>query len=168
MPDTIHAVPLSAARYAPYGEIVQASETGSAPANQGTARRSDFLADLRNLRPGAKPNLCVFRCAPFLGDRFEVKLLERHPYSTQIFLPLPGAGPALAVVALGGDAPDLATLAAFIVEGAQGLTYRPGVWHHPIVALGRPSDLACLVWEDGSSGDCEELSLPKPVAVAVR
>jgi ureidoglycolate lyase len=131
----------------------------------GTARRWDWLAPVINKRRGAKANLCVFRCKPFRGKAFPVKLLERHAKSTQVFLPLPGAGKCLVVVAKGGAKPDLSTLAAFVMEGAQGVSYHPGTWHHPMVALGRAADLACLVHEDGSAADCEVYPLASPVSV---
>ena len=42
---------------------------------------------------------------------------------------------------------------------ARGITYKPGVWHHPLIVLDRPADFACLIWEDGSAGDCQVTSL---------
>ena len=60
----------------------------------------------------------------------------------------------LVVVARGGDAPDLATLAAFVASGTQGVSYLPGVWHHPMIALDHEIDFTCLAWEDGTAGDC--------------
>ena len=59
------------------------------------------------------------------------------------------------VVALGGDAPDLSTVRAFLAAGTQGEGYRPGVWHHPLVALDTPIDFTCFVWEDGTAEDCD-------------
>lgn len=160
------ARPLTGERYRPFGAVVAAFGGAKAKkANMGTARRWDFLAPLENRRPGAKANLSVFRCAPFTGKTFSVKLLERHAHSTQVFLPLPGAARFLIVVAKGGKMPDLRTVQAFIMGGAQGLTYKPGTWHHPMVALDRPSDLACLVHEDGTKSDCEVFALPEPVVV---
>ncbi|TBR21777.1 ureidoglycolate hydrolase [bacterium] len=152
--------------YAPYGRVIAAAG-GAKDANMGTARRWDWLAPLVNKRARAKANLCVFRCKPFRGDAFPVKLLERHAKSTQVFLPLPGAGKCLVVVAKGGAKPDLSTLAAFVMEGAQGISYHPGTWHHPMVALGKSADLACLVYEDGTKGDCEVVELEKPRSVSL-
>lgn len=150
--------------YAPYGRVIAAAG-GAKDANMGTARRWDWLAPLVNGRPRAKANLCVFRCKPFKGRSFPVRVLERHPRSTQVFLPLAGAGRCLVVVARGGAKPDLSTLAAFVMEGARGVSYHPGTWHHPMVALGRTSDLACLVFEDGSQADCEVRPLARPLLV---
>ena len=98
-------------------------------------------------------NVSVFRCAPRTRWPLAVELLEKHPESTQVFVPM-NARRYLAVVALGGDRPDLATLAAFVATGAQGISYHAGVWHHPMIALDSEVDFTCLVWEDGSPGDC--------------
>lgn len=152
--------------YQPYGDVIAAGpEFSSASANAGTARRFDRLAALENLRPGAAPNLCVFRVEPAADNPFSVRMLERHRHSTQVFIPMGGASRYLVVVCGGGDAPDLATLKAFVADGAHGISYRPGTWHHPLIALDRTTDYACLVYEDGSAGDCEERAIA-PILVA--
>ncbi|MCS6911702.1 MAG: ureidoglycolate lyase [Myxococcales bacterium] len=159
MGQAIRARPLGIAEYAPYGDVIVAGRA-DAPTrlvNQGTARRTDHLAPVVNLRgQGAPLNVCVFRCAPWRDFPLALRLLERHPWSTQVFLPM-GARRYLVVVALGNEAPDLGTLAAFVAQGNQGLSYRPGVWHHPIVALDAEADFASLVHEDGSAADCQEV-----------
>lgn len=162
---TLRAAPLSARAYAPYGRVVAAGTGPAKGANMGTARRFDRLAALENLRPGATPNLCVFRCSPFRRRLFEVRLLEKHPFSTQAFLPMSAPARFLVVVALGGARPDLSTLAAFVAREGRGVTYRPGVWHHPMVALKRPIDFACIVHEDGTDGDCVVARLDAALAV---
>lgn len=150
------AEPLTQVGYAPYGDVLSAdrSDVAAKPANQGTAERRDFLTELVSLRPGATLNVCSFRCAPRLDWPMRLALLERHPGSTQAFVPM-NARRYLALVALGDDAPDLSTLRAFVATGTQGVTYRPGVWHHPMIALDARIDFTCLVWEDGSAGDCD-------------
>jgi ureidoglycolate lyase len=165
LPEAVPAEPLTSARYRPYGDVIAAGV--SSPANQGTARRSDFLAELRSLRPRAKPNLCVFRCLPFRGRVFPVRLLERHAFSTQVFLPLGSSARCLIIVALGGPRPDLSTLRAFLLDGPRGVSYRPGIWHHPMVVLGRRTDMACLVWEDGTPRDGEVVRLAGAVSASV-
>ncbi|AUX19983.1 ureidoglycolate hydrolase [Sorangium cellulosum] len=160
---------LSPAAYAPYGDVLMASPHGQPgrPANQGTARRFDHLAGLEDLRPGrAALNLSVFRCAPRSTSPFPIALLEKHPGSTQAFVPM-NARRYLVIVALGGARPDLTTLAAFIARGAQGVTYRPGVWHHPMIALDAETDFVCLAWEDGSAGDCVVVEYEERERIAV-
>ena len=155
----IVAQPLILEAYSPYGHVIMASPHGEPgrPANRGTARRFNHLAPVENLRPDtATLNVCVFRCTPRLVFPLPVALLEKHPLSTQVFLPM-NAHRYLVIVARGDHTPDLGTLAAFIATGAQGVSYHPGVWHHPMIALDAEIDFSCLVWEDGSESDCVEV-----------
>jgi ureidoglycolate lyase len=162
-----NSIPLTPDGYARFGRALSldAALRGSArSANQGSAQRVDYAAELVNLRPKAKLNVALFRC----GARaipFEAKLLERHAYSSQLFVPM-DAGRYLVVVAEGGDAPDLSTLAVFLAEGAQAVSYAPGTWHHPMIALDRAIDFTCLVYEDGTAADCDEFVLPEALLVA--
>ena len=167
----MHAAPLNQAEYRAYGDVIAArADVGPRTANLGFAKRHDYLSELRNGRgAAAAANLCVFRCEPMVppgGVTFDVKLLERHAHSTQVFVPMGGVKRYLVIVALGADTPDLATLQAFVATGAQGISYHPAVWHHPLVALDAASDFACLVWEDGGAGDCEVRRLTSPVTVS--
>jgi len=158
---------LTARDFLPYGDVVAAArgDVVGVPANMGTAARFNRLVNLKNLRPEtATPNLAVFRVAPFEGSVLEVSLLEKHPRSTQVFMPM-GAQRYLVVVARGEDEPDLSTLSAFIAGPNQGIAYAPGVWHYPIVALDRSTDFACLVYEDGSDDDCVVHSYESPCRV---
>ncbi len=153
--------PLTPEAYAPYGDVVMAAPPGALGklANQGTARRFDHLASLDDLRPGrAVLNVSVFRCQPRPAAPFAVALLEKHPASAQLFVPM-NARRYLALVALGRDRPDLGTLTAFVAAGTQGVSYHPGVWHHPMIALDAEIDFACFAWEDGSDGDCTVVRL---------
>jgi len=154
---TLEATPLDRTEYASYGDVIEASDEWRA-ANQGTARKSEWLAHLVDARNGrSQPNISVFRCSP-RALPFEIAMLEKHPASTQIFVPM-NARRYVVVVALGGDEPDLSTLRAFLAHGTQAITYRPGVWHHPMIALDAETDFFCLVHEDGSMTDCVETEL---------
>lgn len=157
---------LTSQGYAPYGDVISADrdDVDAREANMGTAARRNFVAEMINVRPDALLNVASFRCAPRDPQGLALSLLEKHPGSTQAFIPM-NARRYLVVVALGGDAPDLSTLRAFEALGTQGITYRPGVWHHPMIALDAPTDFTCLVWEDGSEGDCVVQGLAHPVHV---
>lgn len=161
------AEPLDNQMYQAYGAVVAAAAgTAAVSANMGTAKRFNQLGSLENLRlSGAAPNLCVFRSTPFQGTHFEVRLLERHLYSTQLFIPMGCEKRYLVVVCLGKDEPDLSTLRGFIAHKEQGVTYHPGIWHHPLIALDQTTDFACVVWEDGSTDDCEVRQLKIPITI---
>ncbi len=163
----ISAIPLSREAYEPYGNVIAADETQPYKfANMGTAKRFNHLCKVENLRSDkAKLNLCVFRCSPLQSLPLELKLLEKHQQSTQVFMPMAKDCKYLAIVCLGGDSPDLSTLRAFLVEGAQGVSYYPGVWHYPMTALFSAIDFSCLVFEDESKEDCLISNLAKPILV---
>lgn len=157
----IVAKPLTVGAFAPFGDALDAallSDTGltGRAANQGSAQRFDFAARLANQRAQARPNLSIFRSQPRTLP-FLVQLLERHPASSQAFLPLRCERYLVLVAdAVGDGAPDVATLQAFVCGPGQAVNYRLGVWHHPMIALDSPAEFAALMWEDGGVADCEE------------
>jgi ureidoglycolate lyase len=154
--------------YARYGQVIESEVSSSVPsasaagssvmANQGSAKRINYIAKLENGRERATPNMCVFKCMP-RELPFDVKLLECHPHSSQVFIPMNAKERYLVVVANGGDKPDLTTLEAFVATSKQGINYNKGTWHHPMIALDSETDFTCLVWEDGSEGDCTIVTL---------
>jgi len=161
--------PISREAYAPYGDLIAADETLPFNfANMKTAKRFNHLCDVVNLRPeSAKLNLCVFRCSPLEKLPFEIKLLERHELSTQVFMPISSDATYLVIVSLGSDKPDLSTLKAFECRNPQGISYKPGIWHYPMTALHHQVDFACLVHEDGGQADCEVHIFDAPVSISI-
>ncbi|SPO36762.1 related to DAL2 - allantoinase [Pseudozyma flocculosa] len=175
----IAAQPLTSAAFAPYGSVIHTPPSSEgAPfriVNQGTARKYVGLAPVVNNYPPhapAKTNVHVYHCDPVPavgGMPWRVKLLERHRFTTQAFVPMTPAGGAqagqegyLVVVALNSkdDKPDLNTLAAFYATTEQAISYHPGCWHHPMIALGtQPTSFACIVNESDvdPSLDCDEV-----------
>lgn len=119
---TIHgtflpAVPLTTEAFRPYGSVVDGPSPQNPDkwkpfkiVNQGTAKKYLNLAEILNNYPneaGAKTNIHVYRCDPAPTLPFEVKLLERHRFTTQAFIPMvPVDGKQegfLVVVALDGQ-----------------------------------------------------------------
>jgi allantoicase len=141
----IPALPLTPEAFAPFGNVVQAyADVHAAPrgtkitaANQGTALKFHKLAPiLSSYPPGSKANanLSVYRCKPLEGiagaGECVVRVLERHPYTNQAFVPMGGAGSYLVVVAKNGldDQPDVGTLRAFVASAAQTVVYATAIW----------------------------------------
>ena len=94
-----------------------------------------------------------------------VRLMERHPHSAQMFVPMTG-GDYLVVVAPGdaNGGPDMAGARARGRRG-EGVIYAR--WHLPMVALGEPAHFAMLSWETGDpAADCEVLEFATPMLVA--
>ncbi|KAJ2386474.1 hypothetical protein GGI05_004375 [Coemansia sp. RSA 2603] len=186
MVHSIKVEPLTIDSFKPYGDVVQLEGNKNIViANQGTAKRVNHIAKLENLRlasgpalQSARPNMCIFSSAPrpTSSGRFEVKLLERHPYSSQVFMPIhqdgvknadPNAPCYLVIVANNGpdDKPDLKTIRAFAANSTQGINYKANSWHSPMVTIGERVNFLVLVWENGVAlQDCEEAPI-SPVQI---
>ena len=163
----LRPIPIDEAAYRPFGSVVRAGPDPLARvANHGTARAWDGLATIESTRDAsARCTASLFRCLAYRGERLPVLRLERHPCSTQMFAPMRAAR-YLVIVAHGADAPALETLAAFLIEGPCAITYAPGVWHHPMVALDADADFVNVVFSDGTERDCEERAV-EPGVVSI-
>jgi ureidoglycolate hydrolase len=130
--------------FAPYGEVIV---TGDA------FGRVDFVACVENGRAHARANLATVRLEPTPLPA-TVDQMERHPRSSQAFVPLDVAAYVVVVAPDVNDAPDAANAIGFVVPMGTGLSYRTGVWHTGMMVLDRPGALMILVHEDGTSDDC--------------
>ncbi|KAH6842582.1 ureidoglycolate hydrolase [Chaetomium sp. MPI-CAGE-AT-0009] len=118
---------------------------------------------------------------------FPLTVLERHPYTTQTFIPLT-ADPAARYLVIeeetqplpvpaslphptdyprplpGAGMPDLRRVRAFVASAAaQAVTYGAGTWHAPMVALGEEETAVDFVVVQFANGvgveDCQEVFL---------
>lgn len=164
----IEAPLLTREAFLPFGDVVLAERADITPVmvNFGTAARRNHAALLVNERPHARPNLATFRCEPW--SRFPVlaESMEKHPRSSQLFVPMK-VERYLVVVAPGDGAPDLEGLRAFVAMPGQGVVYGPGVWHMPLIVFGTPAEFVMFVWEDDTAEDCVVAKLAVPVEIAM-
>jgi ureidoglycolate lyase len=153
-PRRLTVEPLTAAGFAPFGEVIAADQSRGFAINAGSAQRYDDLARIDVAADDGRPRLSLFRAAP-RALPFTVRMLERHPLGSQAFVPL---DPSLRYLVVVADDPQ-ALPRAFLARDGQGVNYRRGCWHHPLLALDRRSDF--VVVDRGGPGDnCEEVSLP--------
>jgi ureidoglycolate lyase len=103
--------------------------------------------------PALRPSLAIV-LKPHVDLPLRATTMERHPFSSQTFIPL-DAGSWLVVVApdAAGGGPDMTLAQAFLARPDQGVTYRADVWHHPFTVLERPSRFAVLMWKRGTPAD---------------
>jgi ureidoglycolate lyase len=148
--------PLTSAAFAPFGTVVQAPRE---PA------RTSFPAALTNLRADARATLSTSRSLPGTLP-LTTRVMERHRYSTQTFLPLDVERYVVVVAPQSAaGAPDMRQARAFVVPGDTGISYAADTWHHPMIVLDRPGCFAVLLWRDGSADDMETVSLDEPVVI---
>jgi ureidoglycolate lyase len=131
----IHTEPLTAAAFAPFGDVLDA--TGDfRPINAGLCHRHHDRARLEF--GDASPGISIFnaepRALPYVFD-----LIERHPDGSQAFIPMT-QHPFLVIVA-----PDpKAKPRAFLTNGAQGINLHRGTWHGVLTPLQDPGIFAVI------------------------
>jgi ureidoglycolate lyase len=153
-PHHLIAKPLTAADFAPYGEVFTAPSEG----------RENTDWDI----PGfdhAKFRLSLSRRGPATLP-FATQIMERHPQSQQIFIPL-RISRFLVIVAPndGAPMPKCERTVAFIGQAGQALNYRVGTWHHPFTALDQEAEYAALMFRNGGPLDEEFVDLPRPLLI---
>lgn len=150
---TLIIEPLTKEAFAPFGDVIETEGSDFFMINNGSTRRYHKLATVETQLPDDQAIISIFR-AEALAMPLTIRMLERHPQGSQAFVPLLGK-PFLVVVAPPGDCPDPAQVRAFISDGRQGVNYRRGVWHHPILAIAAQDDFL-VVDRSGAGNNCDE------------
>lgn len=161
-PTEIFLEPLTRKAFTPFGDVIEKEGAASFETNQGTAVRYHDLARLDLSASEGRSLVSIFEAVVPASLPVRLRLLERHPISSQAFYPL-GHSPFIVVVAAGRSAPDLTQIRAFITNGQQGVNFHPSTWHHPLVALER-ADFLVLDRDGPGAGfdqDYEEVVLDK-------
>ncbi len=140
--------------FEPFGDVIETTGAECRIVNEGSARRFHDLAAIDVAAGGGRPLLSIFRARP-VAPPLPIRLMERHPLGSQAFVPL-SPRPFLVVVAPPGDAVAPGELRAFLTAPGQGVNYRRGVWHHPLLALGEESDFL-VVDRGGPGANCDVL-----------
>ncbi len=151
-PRRLFAEPLTAAAFAAYGDVVEA-RGDSALINSGTARRFGDLAGIDVAADDGRPCVSIYRATPCTLP-LHIRMLERHPLGSQLFIPLSGER-FLVVVAPAAAVPDRAAVRAFVTDGHQGVNYRRGTWHHPLIALAGAGTFL-VIDRAGPGPNCDE------------
>ena len=148
--------PLTAAAFQAFGDVI---EGGGAEEliNAGTTRQFADLARVDVAPRDGRVRVSIYRVTPYALP-LEIRMLERHPLGSQLFMPLHGE-PFLIVTAAPSESFDIGDVHAFVTNGRQGVNYRPGTWHHPVIALRNPSEFL-VIDRAGPGSNCDE----RPVA----
>ncbi|MFO1107969.1 MAG: ureidoglycolate lyase [Bradyrhizobium sp.] len=144
---TLPIAPLTMAAFAPFGEVIETAAAKPKLINDGFAHRFDGLAGIDVAAGGGAVNISLFsgsvRPSPIL-----VKLMERHPLGSQLFMPL-NEKPWLVLVCADPRVPS--SYRAFSASGQQGVNYARNTWHHPLLVLTDASPF--LVVDRAGPGD---------------
>lgn len=153
------ARPLTAAAFAPYGEVLVA------PKEFG---RTYIEQRLANGRPNAAPSLSFSLAKPIADLPLQATQMERHEFSSQSFMPMdPGRWFVIVAPMAVNGRPDEAKVEAFVAGPGQGVTYGMNVWHHPLSVIGDPIRFAIFMWLERSRTDEEFVQLIEPFQVQI-
>ena len=151
----LHAQPLSKEGFGPYGDVIEIEGAKHFPINAGKIERYHDLARVElNAVQEDRMLVSILKCNEPSRLPYRVELVERHRLGSQAFIPLSHARMVI-VVGPANKPVQTDQLEAFVSNGKQGINYRPGVWHMPLIAF--DEDQRFLVVDRGGAGeDCEE------------
>jgi len=162
MTRTLTPMPLTSTNFAPFGDVVEACGVAKS-INYGQTERYHDLANIDVSAKDGQTLVNIFRSTP-LPLPIKIEIMERHPLSSQMFMPL-SDNTYLVVVAPKG-AFEESKIVAFLARANQGVNYHAGVWHHYSLALTTVSDFL-VVDRGGGEDNCDEVRLAEPITVTL-
>ena len=135
--------PLGREAFAPFGDVIDASHPNRFEINDGFTTRVHDLFEPEIVGDGARVLVNFFLGRP---RPLEAAMLERHPLGSQAFIPIDQHDWWVVVASI----PDPAGVRVFRASGSQGVNYRAGTWHHPLL-VDRPQRF--LVIDRGGAGN---------------
>ena len=161
---TIQIQRLTRENFAPFGEVIGCQDHNFFHINDAHTERYHALVETEILG-NAKAGISIFRNIKATQLPLEISMLERHPNGSQAFIPMQGQQFLVVVAkALNAQQPDLNQIYAFITDGSQGVNYRAGTWHHPLLTFEAPSDFA-VVDRIGEGQNCDVYQFPQALLI---
>lgn len=143
--------PLTSERFAPYGDVIEASLDNPDAMNEARFQRFDDLCDIDV--GGGDVAISVARCRAPTKLPLRIDMVERHPLGSQAFVPLKPCRMVI-VVAPPGESVEAGELRAFVTNGKQGINYHRGTWHMPLIAFAAGQEFL-IVDRGGKESNCE-------------
>ncbi len=163
MAERIIARPLTAAAFAPYGDVIEKDGAHHFPINNGKCMRYHDLAKVETSGPGAHPIVSIASSEPYELP-LSLTMVERHPFGSQAFIPLTDR-PYLVVVCPDENGTPRRP-EAFLAANGQGVNYRQNTWHGVLTPLEAQSDFI-IVDRAGEGENLEEFFFDAPYSVVV-
>ena len=157
---TLKAEPLTRERFAPYGDVIETSRGSADAMNAARFERFDDLCHVDLINDG-QISVSIARCRTPTSLPLRLDMVERHPLGSQAFVPL-GPCRMVLVVAPPGESVDAEDLRAFVTNGRQGVNYRRGTWHMPLISFAEGSEYL-VIDRGGAESNCEEHSFGETV-----
>ena len=152
--------PLTAAAFAPFGDVLEAAGPPDRIINEGLCERFHDQARL-DFGPQGRPGISIFRAQP-RSLPLTLALVERHPDGSQAFIPMT-ADPFLVIVA--SDIDGLPNeVRAFRTAPGQGVNILRNTWHGVLTPLAGQG-LFTVIDRIGDTSNLEEFGLVVPLVI---
>ncbi|WP_420857418.1 ureidoglycolate lyase [Marivivens marinus] len=159
--NTLRIEPLTAAAFAPFGDVLEAVGDPDKLINQGMCGRFHDRARL-DFGPGGRAGISIFKAIP-RELPYTLDLVERHPDGSQAFLPM-SLDPFLIIVAEDDNGTPV-NFRAFLSSEGQGINFLRNTWHGVLTPLHAPG-LFAVVDRIGDTPNLQEYWLdPQYVVV---
>lgn len=155
----IVAAPLTAAAFAPFGDVLEVSRPPDTLINQGQCGRYHDLATL-DFSDGYA-GVSLFDAQPRTLP-YRLEMVERHPDGSQCFVPMT-EHPFLVVVAA-DEADRPGRPRAFLTSPGQAVNYHRGTWHGVLTPLHVPG-LFAVIDRIGPGANLEEHWFDAPYVI---
>lgn len=156
MTDQIRTEPLTAAAFAPFGDVLEVAGAPDKLINQGLCGRYHDLARLEFV--DGRAGISLFDAQP-RALPYDLEMMERHPEGSQAFIPVGQVG-FLVIVAPDDDgAPGRPR--AFVTVPGQAINLHRGTWHGVLTPLEAPG-LFAVVDRIGPGANLEEYRFEVP------
>ena len=148
MEKIIKPINISRSNFSTFGDLISTNDINPIDINAGYAKRFDNLADLNTSKNDGKTIVSIFSA---LKRTFpmQIDMMEKHPLGSQAFIPMKETT-FLCFVAPEGKSPDISKIQSFIIPPKNGINYKPGIWHFPLIST---EDTSFLVIDRKGNGD---------------
>lgn len=161
MSGSLLAAPITAAAFAPFGEVI---ETGDGPhilINEGKCRRYTDLASFDVV--DGSVGLSFFQ-SELRPTPYACTLLERHPLGSQCFVPMGDSSYFVIVAEDAGGKPG--AISAFIAGPHQAVNIARNTWHGVLAPISG-SGLFAVLDRIGQGQNLEEHGLEEPMLITL-
>jgi len=152
--------PLTAAAFAPFGDVIELKGAPDKIINQGLCGRHHDLARIETDAEG-RVGISLFDAEPRTLP-YQLEMMERHPLGSQAFLPLSPTSFLVIVAADDGDRPGKPR--AFLTAPGQGINLFRNIWHGVLTPLSPPGVFA-VIDRIGAGDNLQEYWFDSPYRV---
>jgi ureidoglycolate lyase len=116
-----------------YGDLITTKNKISENINKNTTQSFFDLANIEILGKDKNVRLNIFNAKKRIFP-LNIDMLEMHPLSSQVFLPISKTD-FIVLVAPINNKPDLDKVEVFKISNGDGINIKSSVWHFPLISI---------------------------------